>query len=515
VPRSLAAALLLLLAPFASTDDALAKKIEAITDGPDYTQAHWGLLVVDANTGRTVYARNAEKLFTPASVTKLFSCAAALVAVGPDTRVSTPVYARGERDGGRLKGDLILVAKGDLTFGGRTDRSGKVVFKDGDHIYANGSDAELTDTDPLHALNSLAEQVRAAGITAVEGDVLVDDRLFEMTRGTGSGPAAVSPVVVNDNLIDVTIEPGAKEGDPARVTFRPETGCLRADVDVVTGPKDSKPAFSVPSDDLLNLVIRGSVPAGGKKLLRIVPVNQPTAFARALFIEALRRHGVRVTAPLVHPPGHAVALPDRSAFAAFEPVAAYMSPKFRETIRVTLKVSHNLYASALPCLVAAKRGGRTLARGLAEQGKILKEIGVDSSLISFGGGAGGANADKVSPRATVALLQGMRKRPEWEAFRAGFPVLGVDGTLATVVPADSPAKGKVFAKTGTMYWDDGMNDRTMLTSKALGGVMTTKAGTELVFAVFVNDVPLPKGVATSREGKALGKICEVIYEHGP
>jgi D-alanyl-D-alanine carboxypeptidase/D-alanyl-D-alanine-endopeptidase (penicillin-binding protein 4) len=109
----------------------------------------------------------------------------------------------------------------------------------------------------------------------------------------------------------------------------------------------------------------------------------------------------------------------------------------------------------------------------------------------------------------------MAKRPEWEAYKAGLPVLGVDGTLAEVVPADSPARGKAFAKTGTLVWYDAANERSVLTSKALAGTMTTKAGTGLYFAVFVNNVPLPSGVGTGREGKVLGKLCELLYEHGP
>ena len=42
--------------------------------------------------------------------------------------------------------------------------------------------------------------------------------------------------------------------------------------------------------------------------------------------------------------------------------------------------------------------------------------------------------------------------------------------------------------------------------------MWTARGQKLVFAMFVNDVPLPKGVATTREGKALGRLCEIIYQ---
>src|SRR5581483_3749876 len=102
---------------------------------PEYRQAHWGILVVDAKTGETVYALNDEQLFIPASTTKLYSCAAALAELGADHKFETPVYRRGTLTDGRLKGDLILVASGDLTLGGRTTADGKLAFTDSDHIY--------------------------------------------------------------------------------------------------------------------------------------------------------------------------------------------------------------------------------------------------------------------------------------------------------------------------------------------------------------------------------------------
>jgi D-alanyl-D-alanine carboxypeptidase/D-alanyl-D-alanine-endopeptidase (penicillin-binding protein 4) len=251
------------------------------------------------------------------------------------------------------------------------------------------------------------------------------------------------------------------------------------------------------------------VPAGGDPLVRIYPVDDPATFARYLFIELLRKEGVRVHAPLVRPNKYDYPEPD--GYDKLTKVAAFKSPPFRETIQVTLKVSNNLYASALPLLVAAKKGKKTLEDGLKEQRKVLRDLGVDVETISFGGGAGGSPADCVTPRAAVKLLAAMAERPEWEAYRAGLPSLGVDGTLAKSVDEDSPARGKAFGKTGTWIWKDVMNDRFLLRSKALAGVMTTRAGRELFFAFYVNDVPLPADVTSTREGKVLGKLCEIIY----
>jgi D-alanyl-D-alanine carboxypeptidase/D-alanyl-D-alanine-endopeptidase (penicillin-binding protein 4) len=515
LPATLFAFLAVLPAPAAPAEPTpLAKQLDAVIDGPDYKHASWGVLVVNAKTGETVYERNPETMLAPASVTKLFTCAAALVALGPDSTVETTVYQRGVRVDGTLRGDLILVAAGDLTFGGRT-KDGKTIFKNKDHTYANGGfgEAELTDTDPVGGLTELAKQIKDAGITRIDGEVLVDDRLFARTRGSGSGPDTVAPIIVNDNVVDIVIEPGTAPGDPAKVTARPESAAYHMDAVVTTGDAKSSAAVEMQQVGVNQFVVRGRVPAGGKPSVRIFPVDEPNIVARTLFIEALRRAGVNANAAVLRPTKHD--LPSRDQYVKLTKVASFTSPPFKDALTVTLKVSHNLYASTMPCLVAASKGHGTAEAGLREQRKILKELGVDVGQVSFGGGAGGAPADHVTPRAAVQLLRGMAKRPEWDVFKAAMPVLGVDGTLAEIVPESSPAKGKVSAKTGTLIWFDSVNDRFLLKSKALAGTMTTKAGTDLFFAILVNNVPLPAGASSTREGKVLGKLCEIIYEAGP
>jgi len=496
----------------ARAEDPLAKKIDAVIDGKDYTQAHWGVLIVDSTTGETVYARNEKKLFAPASTTKLYTCAAALAAFGHDHKFVTPVHCRGEIDKqGMLQGDLIMVASGDPSFGSRTTPEGTLAFRNGDHTYANGSEAELTETNPLLAFQDLAKQIKAAGVKSVEGEVLIDDRLFQPTQSTGSGPSVVTSILVNDNVIDLTFTPGEKPGTPAKVVARPVSAYYQLDVVVNTGEKGSAVQITYDIANGYSIIVRGSIPLGSKPVLRVLSVDEPAMFARTVFIEALRNEGIRVRAALARPAN--VDFPAADGYDKLPKIADHTSPPLSELLKVILKVSHNLYASTLPCLLGAKNGSRTLAGGLKEEGRLLRKLGVDTSTISFGGGAGGSNADAVTPLATVQLLTAMAKRPDWPAYKAALPVLGVDGTLAEVVEKDSPARGKVFAKTGTLFWNDGLNGRSLLRSKALAGVMTTKSGRELTIAVFVNDVPLPLAIGPSREGKVLGKLCEIIYEN--
>jgi D-alanyl-D-alanine carboxypeptidase/D-alanyl-D-alanine-endopeptidase (penicillin-binding protein 4) len=389
----LALALTLLQAlPPCLADDAtrrLSQRIGEIIHGPHYQHARWGILVVDAKTGQEIYSHNADMLCVPASVTKLFSVAAALFLLGVDFVFETPVYLRGRLTDGTLQGDLILVASGDLTMGGRTDAQGKMAFKDTDHIYAGGGGAELTDTDPLAGLKDLARQVKARGVRAVRGDVHIDDRLFDKSPSTGSGPTLVSPILINDNLVDILVTPGKKAGDPATVRMRPETSYVQMDAAVTTTYLGTRLEVQALGNE--RFTVRGQIALGSKPQVRIYPVADPAGFARALFIEVLQKEGVKVSASPLQI-ARPAALPERDSYAKMERVALHKSLPFSEAAKVTLKVSHNLYASTMPLLLAAKKGKRTLADGLKIQRQFLAAQGVDLDSVSFGGGGGPGDA---------------------------------------------------------------------------------------------------------------------------
>jgi D-alanyl-D-alanine carboxypeptidase/D-alanyl-D-alanine-endopeptidase (penicillin-binding protein 4) len=496
------------MAPVA--DGPLPHQIDAVISGPNYKHAHWGILVTDLASGETVYELNADKLFVPASTTKLFSVATALDALGADYRFETPILQFGELDAhGRLQGNLVLVASGDLSFGGRTDAEGHIAYKDSDHTYANGNEtAELTDPDPLAGIAELARQVAAAGITRIRGDVLIDDRLFEKSEGSGSGPSRLTPIIVNDNLVDFVITPG-KAGDVALVHSRPETIAFQVDARVETVGRGQETRVHVSNAGNSRIIVRGQIAEDHKPLVRVYEVEDAASFARCLLIEALARVGVVVDAsPLLV--NRTDQLPPRGESNG-KPIAQFTSPPFSESAKLILKVSHNLHASTLPLLVAARNGRRTLAEGLRLQHDFLARCGVDVDAISFGGGAGGSRADYATPRATVQLLSIMATRPDAAAYEAALPILGMDGTLATAVSPDSPARGKVHAKTGTLFWENTMNNRHIVTSKALAGIMTSANGRRLAFAMFVNNTHIEKATDTSREGRTLGRLCEIIY----
>lgn len=484
--------------------------ITRIIEDPLYASAHWGLLAADLRTGEAVCELHGAKLFHPASVTKLFTAAAALETLGEGYRFKTPVYLRGNVDAqGTLEGDLILAGSGDFLFGGRTGPDGRLSFSEREHTYAVNSAraGDFPEGNPLAALEFLARQVLGSGVKRVRGDVMIDDRLFQ--TGKDRFGFMLTPMVINDNLIDFVFRP-AEPGAWAAVEWRPRVSACQVDAQVRTAAPGTKPAIEIRSPGPGRIVVRGEIPAGEGPFLQCFQVPDPAGFARALFIEALLRAGVAVDAsPLSRNPLER--LPKEKTLPALRRVALWESPPFAEMIGLVLKNSHNLGAELTLLSLGAAHGRKTLKEAILLESSFLKGLGMETSSISLSDGKGGHPANLVTPRATVQFLRLLSTRPFYAALRKALPHLGTDGTLAHAVQPGSEARGRVQAKTGSLPYDDLLNERPVLLSKALAGYMTTSRGRELAFAFFVNHVRTQADEDVARVGRNLARICEILY----
>jgi D-alanyl-D-alanine carboxypeptidase/D-alanyl-D-alanine-endopeptidase (penicillin-binding protein 4) len=510
----LAALVLFTYLPAPSTakeNGGLAQQISAIVEAHEYKHASWGIAIADAVTGESLYQLNADKMFAPASTTKLFTVAAALDALGADFRFTTPVYRTGDVGAnGRLNGDLVLRAMGDPNLSGRLDENGHLAYTNEDHTYAGfGDTATLTETDAIDGIEELAIKIAASGIRFAR-DVLVDDRLFDHGTGSGSGPQTLTPIVVNDNVIDVLVTPGSRPGSAGYVELRPQTAYAQFDISIETSEPGGVTDVTVERVSARRYKVRGRIAAGHRPLLRIAEADDPTEFARTLLIERLRAHGVLIGNSIFTPMDRGD-LPDVDRYPELSVVARHVSPPFSDAVRVILKVSHNLHASLLPLIMASLKGGRTGEEGLKQEGSFLRRAGVEPGSVSFGGGAGGTRADYVTPNATLQLLSAMQKRPDFAVYHDALPILGVDGTLSEAVPPDSPARGKVYAKTGTLVSYNPVGDDLLLASKALAGYMTAASGRKLLIAIYLNNDVINTPADIAQQGKNVGRLCEIIY----
>jgi D-alanyl-D-alanine carboxypeptidase len=96
----------------------VATRIEEIMRRPEFQNAHWGMQFYSPDTNQVIYSINSDQLFQPASAVKVFVAGSAFHALGPDYLFRTQVYRTGPVVDGVLKGDLVLVAGGDLLLGG-------------------------------------------------------------------------------------------------------------------------------------------------------------------------------------------------------------------------------------------------------------------------------------------------------------------------------------------------------------------------------------------------------------
>src|SRR6201997_2839030 len=208
--------LLLATQLYAAKIKPLPERISAALSDPDLSRGFWGIEVVSLSTGRTLYARNADKLFTPASNTKLFTTAAALALIGPDYKFHTTVETNGKLDRyGRLNGDVVLVGHGDPNLSGR-ELPYDLRTQRNDH--------------PIQVLESLADALVQKGVKYVDGDLVADDSYFAFERyGEGwsqddlvwGDGAPVSALTINDNVVFVNILPADRAGERAFVTIVP------------------------------------------------------------------------------------------------------------------------------------------------------------------------------------------------------------------------------------------------------------------------------------------------------
>ncbi len=494
----------------------LAERIQRVTSRPEFVHANFGIEFYSLDSGKIVYVLNADKMFVPASTTKILTEGTMLAKLGADYRFHTRVYRTGPIDSkGKLKGDLILVASGDPNLSNRIQPDGTLTFVDEDHSYSGPA----VNGDPLAVIKELAGKIAAKGIKKIEGRVLIDTSLFPDGAREGGTDVVMSSIMVNDNVIDLVGKPGSKTGDPTTLESSPHTSYISFINHVVTGAQNSKPSLDSPEiisnpDATVTVTLSGSLPAGMELQTAAFAVPSPTTFALTVLREALMSAGVQFKKDkLGQQPKIAN---DARFYVAANEVAEHISPPLSEEIKVTLKVSQNLHAGMGPYLLGAlvaKDIKKPLDAGFKIEREFLQSASLDLSGASQGDGAGGDWADLFSPDFMVHYLTYWTTRPDYPVFFKALPVLGKDGTLAKI-QTNSAGAGHVFAKTGTFGSDDKLNGKGMLNGKGLAGYVITKTGEKLAFAAYVNHVSLPDdpGAAQQIAGQALGEIAAAGYD---
>jgi D-alanyl-D-alanine carboxypeptidase/D-alanyl-D-alanine-endopeptidase (penicillin-binding protein 4) len=499
----------------AQTYPAFEDRLNAVVNRPEYRHSRFGMEFYSLEDRKVLYSRNAQELFVPGSTTKILTVGTALELLGPDFRFHTKVYRTGSVQGNAIEGDLILVASGDPNLSNRIQPDGTMLFENEDHSYDGFAEAKPVRGHPLAVLRELASKIAAKGIRRVNGRVLVDASLFpEGTRELGTG-VVISPIVVNDNLVDVTVTPGDRAGDRAVLTVSPRTRYVTVMNDVKTAAVGEKTQLqwkddSQNPDGTHTVSLSGVIPVGAPSKLRVYKVPVPSRFCEVVFEEVLEDAGIRVLGAVDLLPAN------RSTF--YKPeneVAEHLSPTLREEAKVILKVSQNLHASMLPYIVGAylqEGSAQPLRDGFRLEAQMMKSADLDLTSAVQNDGAGGSAY--FSPDFMLSFLLHLTRQRFFEDFRKSLPVLGKDGTLYNI-QINSPAAGHVLAKTGTLSGGNALTDGGgVITGKGLAGFVEAKGGRHIAFAAYINFVPVAMmdESATKMAGDALGEIAAAAYD---
>jgi serine-type D-Ala-D-Ala carboxypeptidase/endopeptidase (penicillin-binding protein 4) len=506
----LVVACLLLAIPLqAAKQKPLAARIVNILKEPDLARGFWGIEVVSLKTGKILYSQNSDRLFTPASNTKLFTTSAALALIGPDYRFHTSVETTGLLDKhGRLSGDLLLVGRGDPNLSGR-ELPYDLRTQRNDH--------------PIKVLEDLAESLVLKGVKYVDGDLVADDSYFAFERyGEGwsqddlvwGDGAPVSALTINDNVVFVNILPADRAGERAFVSIVPFADYYHVDNRIITTPAGStRRIFFNREPGSTALTLWGEMPVDDPGANEALAIEDPAAFASELFRSLLEKRGItiygtdrthhtelaRLSTFSVTATAEARGGGDPSRAMPLNPLvlASYDSRPLIEDIRVINKVSQNLHAEILLRLLGREKGtAATVDSGLEVVRGFLTRAGIPNDQYLFYDGSGLSRQNLVTPHAVVALLEYASHQPWGKAFRDTLPVSGIDGSLADRMKGTS-AQGRVHGKTGSL---GGV--------KTLSGYLTTDHGEDIAFAILTNNFNVPAKKVTD----AIDAIVEDIVE---
>jgi D-alanyl-D-alanine carboxypeptidase/D-alanyl-D-alanine-endopeptidase (penicillin-binding protein 4) len=444
--------------------------IDSMVAQPKFSNAHWGILIVDPERGDTLYSHNAGKLFMPASNQKLVTGSVALTLLGPEYQFPTAFAARGPVEGGVLRGDLVVVGRGDPTMS--------------DHMRG----------DVMQALRAIPDSLRAHDVRYVSGRLERGGDAFpDAWHGFGWAwddfdfgySAGVDELFFNEGMFTVTLRAGSREGGRVLPSVRPDIGypAMRSFVTTVRRPDSVRapdgtmrlPRLLAPSatmDSASGVVtITGQMYPNDSTTIDVAFRDPGLAYLyairKSLAVQALTLEGGLDPRTPRDTAGNSGKL---------DTLFVLKSPPLKTILPALEKPSQNQIAEILFKTLGLERTGvGTADSGRAVVERQLSEWGIAPTSVAVRDGSGLSRHDYIAPEAIIRILDVMRKSPNFAVFREALPIAGVDGSIANRMRGTAAA-GNVHAKTGFV-------DK----ARSLSGYVTTANGRLLLFSFLCNN----------------------------
>ena len=412
------------------------------------TDSEVGIQIRSMKYRDTLYARNSNQQFIPASTLKILTAEAALIYLGPNYHFTTRVLtdARNLTDG-TLNGSLWLVHSGDPT---------------------------LTYYD----MTDLMVALKSQQIHAITGNIHIDNTAYDQDN---SGPgwlwkdhqycyaAPINASIINHNCVSFSISPARHEKQPAVVVESPRYYYAAIRNAVTTrAPHARSCHVTVTSDDNNIIALNGCLPKGHYARSASVVISDILHYNESMLRHLLRISHINVSGEVTPEP----------APQGLSTLATHDSHPLHELIRDMLKKSDNIIAGSLFKKLGQLHSGQSGSwknGSLAVADILQQKAAIDTQSMNVLDGSGLSPENRVSPEQMMEVLDFAfhHEHTSYE-FISALPVAGRDGTLKHRL---SNIPGRIRAKTGTMA-DSGVS--------SLAGYAVTRDHEPLAFVIIVN-----------------------------
>ncbi|MFA6041864.1 MAG: D-alanyl-D-alanine carboxypeptidase/D-alanyl-D-alanine-endopeptidase [Methylophilus sp.] len=403
-----------------------------------------GVTVKSLTTGKVLYQKDANQLYSPASNMKIITAFAALKFLGPNFVYQTQLMtdaANPNPANGVLEGNLYLKYNGDPTL-------------------------------QLQDINALFKSLKSRGVNAIAGNLYVDTSRYDnngISPGTDPSDrgycygAPVTSAIINHNCVSFKLCP-TKIGAPARIAFPYDVSFSIVNSVMTRSGKNCRLSLSNGAN---SLTINGCVSSQRGPVAITIPVPSNSGYGEKAAVKLLASNGINVQGKTY---------PTRST--GLNILLSHNSDPLSALVLEMMKKSDNLIANTLFKSVGAKYNQvpATWKNSGDAVRAVLQKSGVDTAGMVIIDGSGLSRDNRVTPDQLLQVLSAAyRDSSIADVYLQALPVGGKSGTLKRRL-STKDIIGKVKAKTGSMH---GVS--------SLSGYVETQSGEMLAFSIIVND----------------------------